>query len=73
MVHEAGELPFGALGLPLLLMLVPAVSRARVYGVPLAWALLVLGVQPVWAAVAVRHVRHAERTEREFARLVDDS
>jgi hypothetical protein len=63
----------GVIGLPLLLMLVPAVSQARVYGVPLVWPLLVLGVHPVWIIVAARHVRQVERTEREFVRLVDHS
>ncbi|MFB4307858.1 hypothetical protein [Actinomadura sp. GTD37] len=54
-------------GLPLL-ALVPAVAHARVHGVPLCWAVLVLGVQPVWVAVSWRQLRRAERAERAMGR-----
>ncbi|WP_433325527.1 hypothetical protein [Spirillospora sp. CA-294931] len=57
-------------GLPLLFALAPPVSRARVSGVPLSWVILIGGVQPVWIAAAFLHVRRAERTEREFVRMV---
>ncbi|GAA3509057.1 hypothetical protein [Actinomadura keratinilytica] len=67
----AGAVLTAIIGLPLLLTLVPALARARVHGVPLAWPLLVLGVQPVWIILAVRQLWRAERTEREFARFVD--
>ncbi|MEO3823496.1 hypothetical protein [Actinomadura sp. B10D3] len=53
-------------GLPALLALVPAVARARVGGVPLSCAVLALGIQPVWVAVAFRQLRRAERAEREL-------
>ncbi|MBO2452506.1 hypothetical protein J4573_35820 [Actinomadura barringtoniae] len=61
------------IGLPLLLMTMPALCRSRLYGVPLPWLGLALFVQPLWIAAAARHLRQAERTEREFARLVDRS
>jgi len=61
------------IGLPLLLMTVPALCRSRLYGVPLPWLGLALFVQPLWIMAAARHLRQAERTEREFARLVDRS
>ncbi|GLW63050.1 hypothetical protein Arub01_12940 [Actinomadura rubrobrunea] len=67
----AGLVLGAVLGLPLLLLLVPALARTRVCGMPLAWPLLVLCVQPVWIVLAVRQLRRAERTEREFARRVD--
>ncbi|MGI5168703.1 hypothetical protein ACQEU3_30580 [Spirillospora sp. CA-253888] len=58
-------------GLPLLMSHAPELNRVRVYEVPLPWLVLALGVQPVWVALAARHVRRAERVERDFVRLVD--
>ncbi|GIH23070.1 hypothetical protein Aph01nite_13800 [Acrocarpospora phusangensis] len=43
--------------IPALLTMIPPGSKAT-------WAILGLGVQPVWVAVAVWHVRRAEREER---------
>lgn len=37
---------------------------------PLPWLIPAVGVQGVWALVACRHVRRAERAEREFTELV---
>ncbi|MBW8480888.1 hypothetical protein [Actinomadura parmotrematis] len=59
--------------LPALLVWEPVLGRRRLLGVPLPWLLLALAVQPVWIAVAARHVRQAERIEAEFAALVDRS
>ncbi|MFI0407149.1 hypothetical protein [Actinomadura sp. 3N508] len=53
-------------GLPALLALSPAVARAGVSGVPLAWLVLVFGIQPLWVAVALRQLSRAERAEREL-------
>jgi hypothetical protein len=54
-------------GLPLLFALVPAVTEARVLGLPLPWLLLgVLAYPMLWLA-AWYYVRHAERNESEFA------
>ncbi|GAA0414460.1 hypothetical protein Acor_09690 [Acrocarpospora corrugata] len=47
--------------LPVLLAVVPRGSGAT-------WAILGVGVQPVWVAVAWWHVRRAERVERGLRR-----
>ncbi|TDD63646.1 hypothetical protein [Actinomadura rubrisoli] len=60
-------------GLPLLLDGVPALGRARVHGVPPAWLLLALGIQPIWVLAALRHLRRAERLERDLPRAADPS
>ncbi|MFG1999950.1 hypothetical protein ACGFNU_12455 [Spirillospora sp. NPDC048911] len=60
-------------GLPLLLALLPSLSRSRLYGIPVPWLGLALCVQPIWIGAAARHLRQAERIERDFARLVDRS
>ena len=59
--------------LPLVFALAPLLSKVRVCGVPLSWLVLCLGVQPLWVVAAIRHVRHVERTEREFIDLVTRS
>ena len=60
-------LAFAWVGLPLLFALVPAVTEARVLGLPLPWLLLgVLAYPMLWLA-AWYYVRHAERNESEFA------
>lgn len=66
---------FGTLlgGLPLLFALVPSVRDVAVFGFPLPWLLLGVLVYPVLVAGGWFYVRHAERNEREFARLVGRS
>lgn len=59
--------------LPLVFALAPALSAVKPLGVPLPWLVLGLGVQPLWIAAAARHVRKAERTERDFIDLVTRS
>jgi hypothetical protein len=59
--------------LPLVFAVVPALSPVKLFGVPLAWLVLGLGVQPLWIAAAARHVRRAERAERDFIELVTRS
>jgi hypothetical protein len=54
-------------GLPMVFALVPELSAVRLGGVPLPWLVLGLGVHPLWVVVAARHVRRAERAERDFA------
>lgn len=63
---------FGVLlgGLPLLFALVPQVRDVELFGVPLPWLLLGVLVYPVLVAGGWFYVRHSERNEREFARLV---
>lgn len=53
-------------GLPVLLDLAPPLGRARVQGVPLSWLVLAIGIQPIWIVTALRHLRRAERAERDL-------
>lgn len=66
---------FGTLlgGLPLLFALVPRVREIAVFGLPLPWLLLGILVYPFLVGGGWFYVRHAERNEREFARLVERS
>ncbi|MEU5881711.1 hypothetical protein [Spirillospora sp. NPDC047279] len=64
---------FVVIGLPLLLLALPVLARSRLHGVPVSWLGLALCVHPIWIAAAARHLRQAERTEREFVGLVDRS
>ena len=54
-------------GLPLLFALAPGLSHVRLLGVRLPWLILCGGVQPIWVVAARRHVRLAERAERDFS------
>jgi hypothetical protein len=56
-------------GLPLLFAWEPALSRVRLGGVRLPWLVLCAVVPLLWVAVARRHVRLAERAERDFAAM----
>lgn len=53
-------------GLPLLFAFAPGLSHIRLLGVRLPWLILCGGVQPIWVVAAHRHVRLAERAERDF-------
>jgi hypothetical protein len=53
-------------GLPLVFALAPGLSHIRLLGVRLPWLILCGGVQPIWVIAAHRHVRLAERAERDF-------
>lgn len=64
-------LPLAAL--PVLFALVPVTKTLDVLGLPLPWLVLALAVYPIVVAVAWYYVRRAERTEREFADLVEQS
>lgn len=59
-----GAVLFGLSGL---LAAAPVLSRVTVLDVPLSWLLLMGGSYPVLLLIAVRHVRRAERLERESA------
>jgi hypothetical protein len=52
--------------LPLLPIVAPWLSRAGPHGIPLPWMWLVFAAQPVWVALAFRHVHRGERIERMF-------
>lgn len=58
-------------GLPLLFAVAPAVADARLFGVTLPWLLLGLVAYPFLFGVGAVYVWLSERTEREFAELVD--
>jgi hypothetical protein len=56
--------------LPLVFAMAPALAAVKPLGVPVPWLVLGLGVQPLWIGAAARHVRRAERAERDFVDLV---
>lgn len=58
-------------GLPALFVLAPDLGAAQVLGIPLPWLLLGGLVYPVLIGLGWFYVRQAERTERDFADLVD--
>jgi len=58
-------------GLPLLFAVAPAVADARLFGVTLPWLLLGVVAYPFLFGVGATYVWLSERTEREFAELVD--
>ncbi len=59
--------------LPLLFLLVPALTSHHLLGMPLSWGILAFGCYPVLVVLAWRYVRLAERNERAFARVVERS
>jgi hypothetical protein len=58
-------------GLPLLFTVAPTVAGLRPFGVALPWVLLGLLAYPFLFVVGATYVWLSERTEREFAELVD--
>ncbi|WP_141972748.1 hypothetical protein [Actinomadura hallensis] len=46
---------------------VPAFAGTRLLGVPLWWAVLAFGVQPLWIAVSRWQLHRTERAERDRA------
>jgi hypothetical protein len=63
----------GLATLPLVFTFAPAVSRTEVFGIGLPWVLLGVVVFPVFVLAGWFYVRQAERSEREFAELVERS
>jgi len=59
--------------LPLAFHLVPELSDIRVFGVPLGWLLLGVGVYPVLVLLGWVYVRRAERNEHDFAELLAET
>jgi O-antigen/teichoic acid export membrane protein len=64
---------FGLLlgGLPLLFRLLPGTRTVHVLGIPLPWLLLGVVVYPCFVLGGWLYVRAAERTERDFADLLE--
>ena len=58
-------------GLPLLFAVAPTVAGLRPFGIALPWVLLGVAAYPFLFAVGATYVWLSERTEREFAELVD--
>jgi hypothetical protein len=58
-------------GLPLLFAVAPTVAGIRPFGVALPWLLLGVAAYPFLFGVGATYVWLSERTEREFAELVD--
>lgn len=58
-------------GLPLLFRFVPWTTTTQVFGLPLPWVVLGVGVYPVMLLLGWWAVRGAERYEQEFAELVE--
>jgi putative solute:sodium symporter small subunit len=59
--------------LPVVFMLVPALTTRHLFGMPLSWGILAFGCYPVLVFLAWRYVRLAERNERAFVRVVERS
>lgn len=62
-----GIVAVAVVGLPLLFVWAPWLSRIRLAGFRLPWLILSAMVPPIWVATARRHVRRAERAERQAA------
>ena len=67
----AAVVAVGLCCLPLLFAVAPAVAGTRPFGVVLPWLLLGVAAYPFLFAVGATYVWLSERTEREFAELVD--
>ena len=62
----------GVLGVqPLVAWLWPAYGRLQVFGIPLPWLVLGAASYPVFVALGLYYVRHAERIDDEFSELLD--
>ena len=59
--------------LPVLFSVLPPAKTVVVLGLPLPWLVLGFAVYPVVVLVGCYYVWRAERTEREFADLVEQS
>jgi hypothetical protein len=67
----AAVVAVGLGGLPLLFAVAPAVAGLRPFGLSLPWLLLGVAAYPFLFTVGAAYVWLSERTEREFAELVD--
>ena len=57
-------------GLPLVFLLLPEVATHRVGPVTVAWLIVGALIFPALLAAAARHVRAAERGERDFTEML---
>ncbi|MGH3728214.1 MAG: hypothetical protein ACRDTU_05630 [Micromonosporaceae bacterium] len=58
-------------GLPAMFAVMPQLRQVDLLGLPLPWLLLGVVVHPALVTAAWLYCRQAERTERDFAELVD--
>ncbi|HEV8066039.1 MAG TPA: hypothetical protein VGP46_14455 [Acidimicrobiales bacterium] len=58
-------------GLPLLFVVSPHLSHIKMFGVPVQWLLVAVGVFPLLWAIARLYVHFAERNEAEFVEIAD--
>jgi hypothetical protein len=68
-----GVVTGGLAALPLLFTFAPSIAGATLFGIGLSWLLLGVVVFPVFVLAGWFYVRQAERSEREFAELVERS
>ena len=69
----AGGFGLILLGVPLLLAAVPQIGELAVFGIPVPWLLLGLGVYPLVIVSGALYVRTANRNEARFQDLLDDA
>jgi len=60
-------------GLPVLFAVAPELREVRLLGIPLPWLLLGVVVHPTLVVAGWLYCRQSERTERDFAELVERS
>lgn len=70
-IGVAGALVVTLGALPLLFLLVPALRRMTILGVPLPWVLLTLVAFTEIIVLGWAYVRRAERNEADFSDLLD--
>lgn len=58
-------------GLPLLFVASPHLSHIKLFGMPVQWLVVGLGVFPLFWAIARLYVHFAERNEAEFVEIAD--
>ena len=69
----AGGFGLILLGVPLLLAALPQIGALSVFGIPVPWLLLGLGVYPLVIVSGALYVRSANRNEERFQDLLDDA
>ncbi|MBG6183716.1 hypothetical protein IWX65_001682 [Arthrobacter sp. CAN_A214] len=60
------------IGIPVLLIIFPAISGVTVFTVPVPWLLLGFCIYPLVIGCAVLYVRSASRNEKRFQDLIDE-
>ncbi|MCC3283901.1 DUF485 domain-containing protein [Arthrobacter caoxuetaonis] len=68
----AGGFGLIMVGVPLLLAAVPQLSAVEIFGIPVPWLLLGLGVYPLVIVSGALYVRSANRNEKRFQDLLDE-